>query len=794
MRLNRSLLGVVTLLAAANSAAPASRADTSLLPAAKLKAKPVVAFTAQPFPLDSVRLLDGPFKAALERDRQYLLSFDADRLLHTIRLNAGLPSCAEPLGGWEAPQIEVRGHFLGHYLSGCALLFAATGDERLKDRAALLVGELAKCQQANGYLSAFPESFIDRVETTGRVWAPYYTLHKIHAGLLDVSACCGNAQALEVARRFGDWVKTRNDRLNDEQLERMLHVEHGGINESMANLYAATGDAKYLEAARRLFHRRVLEPLADREDKLAGLHANTQFPKVIGCARLYELTGADRYHTIAEFFWDRVVNHHSYVIGGNSDHEHFGEPDKLADRVSPWTAESCNTYNMLKLTRHLFAWNAAPAMADYYERALYNHILATQDPRTGMMAYHIPLHGGWFMPYNTPFDSFWCCTGTGVENHAKYGDSIYWHDADGLLVNLFIPSELTWREKGVSLRQETRFPAEDSTRIVWRCSQPVTMALRIRFPGWALRMKVSVSGQPVEHAAKPGSYVTIQRAWQDGDAVDVQLPMTLRTEPMPDNPNRVAVCYGPVVLAGELGSDGIVPPMPYAKSQGDFFRAKLPPMPVFLTNGRPVSDWVEAVPGRALTFRTKGVGRPQDVTLVAFYALPPQRYSIYWDLLTPEQWQQRQAQAAAAERRERELTARTIDVVRIGDDDSERAHGLKGERTRTGAFQGQAWRDAHDGGWFSYELKSPGEVPARLLCTYWGSDAGPRDFDIQIDGTTIATQKLARNKPNEFFDVEYPLPVERVTGKQRITVKLQAHPHAMAGGLFGLRVIKTEAR
>ena len=245
----------------------------------------------------------------------------------------------------------------------------------------------------------------------------------------------------------------------------------------MANLYAATGDAKYLEAAQRLFHRRVLEPLAAREDQLAGLHANTQFPKVIGCARLYELTGAERYHTIAEFFWDRVVNHHSYVIGGNSDHEHFGEPDKLADRVSPWTAESCNTYNMLKLTRHLFAWNAAAAAADYYERGLYNHILATQDPRTGMMAYHIPLHGGWFMPYNTPFDSFWCCTGTGVENHAKYGDSIYWHDADGLFVNLFIPSELSWPEKGVRLCQQTRFPAEDTTRLRgaarspsrWRC-------------------------------------------------------------------------------------------------------------------------------------------------------------------------------------------------------------------------------------------------------------------------------------------------------------------------------------
>ncbi|MBM3888289.1 MAG: hypothetical protein FJ388_04090 [Verrucomicrobia bacterium] len=762
---------------------------------------------AQPFDLEDVRLLDGPFRDAMLRDKKYLLDLDADRLLHTFRLNAGLPSSAQEYGGWEAAKCELRGHFVGHYLSACALMFASTGDERLKERAALMVRELAKCQAAlgpSGYLSAFPESFIDRVETTGKVWAPYYTLHKILAGLLDIRSHCGNAQALDVTRRFGDWVAARNERLSDEQMEKMLGVEHGGINEAMANLYALTGDERHLRAARRFYHKRVLDPLAARQDKLAGLHANTQFPKVIGLARLYELTGEECYRTLAEFFWDRVVNHHSYVIGGNSDHEHFGPPDQLAQRVSPWTAETCNTHNMLKLTRHVFAWNPTAAQADYYERALYNQILATQDPRTGMMGYHVPLYGAWFMPYNTPHDSFWCCTGTGVESHAKYGDSIYWHDNDSLHVNLFIASELTWKQKGLVVRQETKFPEQETTRLTLRCDKPVTLGLRIRRPAWVGEMNISVNGQvarlsKVESgAAKPSAstlesratYVELRREWKSGDCVEVRLPMSLRLEPMPDDPNRAAICYGPCVLAGALGSEGIVPPMPYAKSQADFFKGKTAaPAPVLLAQGRPVAEWVEAVPGRPLSFRTQGVGKPDDVTLVAFHALLPQRYSIYWDLLTPEQWKKRQAALEAEQRRERELSTRTVDVVRVGEFEPERAHHFKSERSDAGTFSGRLWRHAR-GGWFSYEVKVTPDKPMVLLCTYWGSDTGKREFDILVDGQKIATQKLERNKPGEFFDVEYPIPAQLTAGKQRVTVKFQARPDATAGGVFGCKMLR----
>jgi len=747
----------------------------------------------QPFDLTDVRLLDGPFREAMLRDKEYLLSLDADRLLHMFRVTAGLPAPAEPYGHWEAAKCEVRGHFVGHYLSACALMFASTGDERLKERAALMVRELAKCQAAvgsSGYLSAFPESFIDRVETTGKVWAPYYTLHKILAGLIEIHSRCGNAQALDVARRFGDWVAARNERLSDEQIQKMLVVEHGGINEAMANLYALTSDEKHLRAARRFYHKHVLDPLAARQDKLAGLHANTQFPKVIGAARLYELTGEERYRTIADFFWDRVVNHHSYVIGGNSDHEHFGAPDQLAQRVSPWTAETCNTHNMLKLTRHVFAWNPAAAQADYYERALYNHILATQDPRTGMMGYHVPLHGAWFMPYNTPHDSFWCCTGTGVESHAKYGDSIYWHDNDSLYVNLFIASELTWKEKGLVVRQETKFPESDPTRLTLKCAKPVELSLKIRRPAWVGEMVVLVNGKPANPPPHVGGYIELRREWRSGDRVEIRLPMSLRLEAMPDDPNRAAICYGPVVLAGALGSDGIEPPMPYAKGQSDFFKGKTaPPAPVLLAQGRPVAEWVEAVPGKPLTFHTKGVGKPADVTLVAFHALPPQRYSIYWDLFTPEQWQKRQAALEAEERRERELSARTVDVVRIGEFEPERAHNFKSERSDAGTYGGRLWRHAREG-WFSYELKVAPDKPVALVCTYWGSDGGKRAFDIMVDGEKIATQKLERNKPGEFFDVEYPIPAKLTAGKQRVTVKFQAHLQATAGGVFGLHVLK----
>lgn len=750
---------------------------------------------AHPFPLTSVRLLDSPFKRAQDLDARYLLELAPDRLLHNFRVTAGLPSNAEPLLGWEDPNCELRGHFVGHYLSACALMYAATGDARFKDRAAVIVRGFADCQRAlgdSGYLSAFPESFIDRVEGGQRVWAPYYTLHKIHAGLLDAHAHCSDELALAVAKKFGDWVCARTGRLSAADIERMLKVEHGGMIDCLANLYAAGGDQRHLAAARRFYHQAVLDPLVAGTDKLDGLHANTQFPKVIGLARLYELTGEEKYRSATEFFWDRVVNHHSYALGGNSDHEHFGPPDRLSQRVSPTTAESCNTYNMLKLTRHLFRWDAAATRADFYERALYNHILASQDPETGMMAYHMPVHGAWFRPYNTPLESFWCCTGTGVENHAKYGDSIYWHDADGLLVNLFIPSKLTWGEKGICLTQRTRFPEEEVVRFELTCEKPVSCALRIRRPAWlAAAPTLSVNGNAIAQNETPGPYVVLRREWRTGDVVEIRLPMSLRLEPMPDDPRRAAIFHGPILLAGELGTEGIVPPMPYARRQTDFFSQPPPMQPALITGDRPPSSWLRPDANRPLTYTTLGVGRPHDITLRPFFSVHHQRYSLYWDLMSQSDWERHKAAIEAAQRRERELTARTVDYIPIGAFEPERNHDMRGEKTASGNFRGRAWRHASDGGWFSYDLRLPANGPAELFCTFWGSDRGNRTFDILANGQKLATVTLDENRPGEFIDSTYPIPAELTAGKKKITVRFQAQPKHTAGGIFDVRILKT---
>ena len=451
---------LVCLVVAVNVSTAADADETA---AGRLKARA--------FALQDVRLLDGPFKQAMERDRQYLLSLDADRLLHMFRVTAGLPAPGKAYGGWEGS--EVRGHTMGHYLSACSLTYASTGDERLKARVDAIVAELAKCQKAlgdRGYLSAYPESFIDRVEARQQVWAPYYTLHKIMAGLLDAHVHCGNRQALEVLEGMARWCKDRCDKLSEEQMQQMLNAtEQGGMNDVLAGLYAVTGNPDHLALSRRFVERAYNDPLAAGRDQLKGQHVNSFIPNMIGTARQYEVAGNPQDRKIAEFFWHQVVGHRCYCTGGTSNDEHWRtDPDQLAMELGDHTQETCCTYNLLKLTRHLFSWEPRAEYMDYYEQALVNSILSTQDPKTGMMMYFVTLAPGRWKYFNTPADSFWCCTGTGMENHAKYGDTIYYHDDDGVFVNLFIASELNWVDKGVRIRQETRFPDESATSLTIR--------------------------------------------------------------------------------------------------------------------------------------------------------------------------------------------------------------------------------------------------------------------------------------------------------------------------------------
>ncbi|HEY9165757.1 MAG TPA: beta-L-arabinofuranosidase domain-containing protein [Candidatus Kryptonia bacterium] len=749
-----------------------------------------IGLVVRPFDLKDVRLLDGPFKHAMEMDESYLLELRPDRLLSWYRREAGLPQKDSVYGGWES--MGIAGHSLGHYLSACSMMYASTGNDSLKERVDYIVDQLAICQDANGngYVAAIPggkkvfEELIEgKIETKpfelNGVWVPWYTIHKELAGLLDANRYCSNSNALSVATKLADWAYETTKNLTDEQFQRMLACEQGGMNEALGELYARTGNEKYLKLAERFHMNAVLVPLEHRKDVLAGIHANTQIPKLIGLARLYELTGDTTYETGAKFFWNTVVKHHSYVIGGNSMNESFSPPDELNNLLEDNTCETCNTYNMLKLTQHLFEWEPSAAYADYYERALYNHILASQNPKTGMMCYYVSLKQGTEKEFSTPFNSFWCCVGTGMENHSKYGIGIYYHDANSIWVNLYIPSALTWEEKGIKLTQETEFPDSDEIHFTVNCAKPIKLSLRFRYPSWAVNgMFLRVNGTGIPVTGKPGSYPEVDRTWKDGDRIELRIPMSLRTESMPDNPDRVAICYGPIVLAGDLGELND----PTSK-QFNF-------VPALLTSGHPVNDWVEPVAGKPLTFRTVKVGMPHDVTLEPFYEYYDRMYSVYWDILTGEQWNQRLLDQKADLDRQAAIEKVTIDFVQPGDDKSEQTHDMKGENTSSGEAFNRNWRHAYDGGWFSFAMKIERGGPDTLVCTYWGGDSGDRTFDILLNGRKIATQTLQNNSPGKFFDVRYPVPVDIANGTDNVSIKFVSRPDSTAGGVFGIRIIK----
>jgi hypothetical protein len=619
-----------------------------------------VPLRAQPFSLDQVRLLDSPFKSAMEVDAQYLLGLQPDRLLSWYRKEAGLTPKAPVYGGWESTGLA--GHTLGHYLSACSLMYQSTGDRRFQQRVEYIVDELAQCQQANGngYIAAIPggKDVFGKI-AQGKIdaqafglnggWSPWYTIHKELAGLIDSYTLCGNTQALVVATNFANWVDATTANLTDTQWQRMLKCEYGGMNEALANLSAVTGNERYLELAKKFYDLRVLSPLARGEDDLTGKHSNTQIPKIIGLARLYELTGDRQYADTATFFWQDVALHRSYVIGGNGDGEHFFDPNDFSNHLSPATAETCCTYNMLKLTRHLFEWSPNAKLMDFYEQALYNDILASQEPRRGMFVYLMSLKPGHFKTFSTPDSAFWCCVGTGMENHAKYGDTIYFHDDNSLFLNLFIPSELSWTEKNVVVKQTTKFPEENTTHLEFKCARPARFALNVRWPSWSDQLLVQVNGKKKRITGNPGTYVTIDRRWHDGDSVTIAFSMKLRTESLPGVSNIVALLYGPIVLAGELGTDGM--PNQYADDQTAQLKTPDPAVPVFVGDVQSLTSHIIPA-GPPLTFRTSGIGRPQDVTLIPFYKLNYERYSIYWNVISRESWEKNPAKAQAESNRE----------------------------------------------------------------------------------------------------------------------------------------------
>ncbi len=741
---------------------------------------------AQPFDLADVRLTAGPFLEAQRVHAEYLKRLEPDRLLARFRERAGLQPKAQGYGGWEA--MGVSGHSLGHYLSAIAAMGRATGDPEYRKRVAYIVDELKLCQDARGtgYVAAIPDeerlwSEIRRGDIRSQgfdlngVWVPWYTLHKLFAGLLDAHRLMGSRKALEIARRLGDWAIDVTRNLNDEQWQRMLACEHGGMNEVLAELTARTKDPRYLALARKFHHRAILDPLAEGRDILPGKHANTQFPKLIGLARIHELTGDPAAERAVRFFWETVVRHHTYAIGGNSDHEYFGPHDRLAERLSTNSCETCNTYNMLKLTQRVFDWSPNGEAADYAERALWNHILASSNREDGGVTYYVTLQPGTARTYNRPFSDFTCCVGTGMENHARYGLYLYAHEgARRLYVNQFVPSTLRFREAGLEFRLESGLPSSGKVRLTVTKGGPRSLEVLVRHPSWVRGQVVyRIDGRPIPSSGRNG-FDVLRRTWTAGDSVEFELPLEPRVEPTPDNPSRFAVLFGPVVLAADLGRGG-----------------EVERLPVLVTGGRPVRDWLSRLPGGRLAFRTVGVGRPEDLTLRPFHELVHERAIVYFDAFTESQWAEREAEYRAEERRRAELAARTVDELRIGEMQPERDHGLTGERTSAGEAMGRKWRHATDGGWFEFSLKVDPAVPNELVVTYWGADSGGREFDILVDGRKIATERLDGRFGRRFVDVAYPLPEEATRGKTSVRVRFAALPDRWAGGVFGVRMVRS---
>lgn len=637
--MKKKLLTAVILLAASGTLSA-----QSIYPgqhAGKLKKETIAPMQVNSFDLKDVRLLPGRFRENMLRDSAWMVSIDANRLLHSFRTNAGVFAGREggymtvkKLGGWESLDCELRGHTTGHLLSAYGLMYAATGSEIFKLKGDSLVNGLAEVQAAlgNGYLSAYPEELINRNIRGASVWAPWYTLHKLFSGLIDQYLYSDNKKALEVVTDMADWAYNKLKPLDEVIRRTMICNEFGGINESFYNLYAITGDECYQWLAQFFYHNGVIDPLKEFRDDLGTKHTNTFIPKVIAEARHYELTKNEESKKLSEFFWHTMIDHHTFAPGCSSDKEHFFDPAHFSKHLSGYTGETCCTYNMLKFSRHLFCWTGNVAIADYYERALYNHILGQQDPKTGMVTYFLPLLSGSHKVYSTKENSFWCCVGSGFENHAKYGEAIYYHNDKGIYVNLFIPSVVNWKEKGLTLRQETDFPAEESTVLVVGTRIPVETTVYLRYPSWSRGVKIAVNGKRIAVKQNPGSYIAITRRWKDGDRITADYPMRVSIETIPDNPQKGALLYGPLVLAGERGTEGMRAPAPDSdpKLYNDYYTydyhipANL--KTILKVDTKHPERSIRRV-GKELRFTTL-----QGDTIEPLYNVHRQRYVVYWDL------------------------------------------------------------------------------------------------------------------------------------------------------------------
>ena len=743
----------------------------------------------RPVPLSAVRLKPSIYARAVDRNIRTLLELDPYRLLHNFYRSAGLPTRGDSYGGWEARGIA--GHTLGHYLSALSLMWAQTGDPRVKKRLADTVAELERIQRAHGdgYLGGttveregrtvdgkvvFEELRRGEVRSGGfdvnGGWVPLYTWHKVHAGLIDAERLGGLGAARPVMLALAGYLGGIIEGLDDAKLQTLLQAEHGGLNDSYAETYELTGDPRWLRLAERIRHRKVLDPLTVGRDVLPGLHANTQIPKLIGLARLYEITGDSRHAAAARFFHEIVTKQHSYVIGGNSEREHFGPPGELADRITERTCESCNTYNMLKLTRHLHSWAPSGALMDFYERAHLNHIMAHQHPETGRFVYFMPLSSGARRTYSTAEDSFWCCVGSGLESHSKHGDSVWWHGEDTLYVGLFIPSKLDWRAKGVRMALETNYPFDEQITLKVEDSGAFR-AIAMRLPGWCAAPRLAVNGRPVQFERRSG-YAVVTRRWRAGDSITLTLPMTLGTEPTPDDPNVTAFVHGPVVLAADLGPAA----QPWAG-----------PAPALVGSDAAAAP----VPLDGSTHQFRIAAQPAPLTLKPFFNQYDRRTAVYFPRFTAARWAAEKEAFAVAEAARLSLEARTVDVIQLGEQQPEQDHGFTSNHSDLFSFAGRSARQLPwgEGHWFEVTLAvGPGANLLRAL--YWGEEVS-KNFDVVVEGVRVANERREARPEKRFVGVDYPLPLELTRGKNKVRVRLETR--GTDAFVYELRMLTTEA-
>lgn len=765
----------------------------------------------QTFHLSSVRLLDSPFKVAEQKDLEYILALDPDKLLAPYLREAGLEPKDKSYGNWENSGLD--GHIGGHYLTALSLMYASTGDKEVGERLNYMLNELKKCQDANGngYIGGVPGSkaMWDEI-AQGKInagsfslngkWVPWYNIHKVYAGLRDAYLYTHNELAKEMLIKLSDWALVLVQDLTDEQIQQMLHAEYGGMNEVFADVAAITGEDKYLELAKKFSHHRILNPLLQGQDQLTGLHANTQIPKVIGYKRIADLEGNKDWDDASKFFWETVVENRTVAIGGNSVREHFHPSNDfygmITDREGP---ETCNTYNMLKLSMMLYLSTGSLEYLDFYERGLYNHILSTQHPEKGGFVYFTSMRPRHYRIYSQPETSFWCCVGSGIENHAKYGELIYAHTDQDLLVNLFIPSTLDWSEKGVSIIQETAFPDNSITNIKVNPKKSLRFNLKVRYPNWVEKgtLKVMVNGKEHKFSANPGEYVSIERKWKAGDEVTVILPMQTTLEQMPDKSPYFAVLHGPIVLAAKTDTTDLVGLFADDSRMGHIAHGPLYPMegaPMLVGEKEEILAKIKPVQGKTMTFEAPDLIQPHNysnVELIPFFRLHEARYVLYWQHATEAELEAIQEENRRLEKERMALESLTIDKVAPGEQQPESDHFFKGENTESGIYKDRHWRHAR--GWFSYDLNNKDKETALLQVTYNGQDSG-RNFDILINEERIATVKLDGSQGDKFYAVNYAIPMElinkAVDGK--LVVKFEAHPGSIAGGVFDVRLVRIQ--